>query len=312
MTPPVSDNPPAALDTDRRLTFDLACVNCGYNLRTIRLEGICPECGSAVADSTRHYLRFAPWRWVESLSGGAALVLASVVGAVLVALLMWLLAAPRIGYAEHWFAILARSFLAGLGLVALLTCISGLLFLTKRNPRHRNGWEGLSARRLTRVCLLLPVIVVLCAGLVPSLLPEWWPLGGPRELPRYALWLILLVMLPLALLRHLAALMRQIPHGRLVRFAVILFWFAVCLAMIWVSVDVIRHRPSLVGLSTGSPILVVLEAVWPHRLYAAGVVYMAGFVLMFIAQRALARALRQARTLAADGLRRPRTGIPLG
>lgn len=312
MTQPVSDNPPAALDTDRRLAVDLACVNCGYNLRTLRLEGICPECGSAVADSTRHYLRFAPWRWVESLAGGAALLLASVVGAALVALLMWLVAAPRIDYAEHGSAILARSLLLALGLVALLLVLAGLLFLTKRDPRRHRGWEGLSARRLTRVCLLLPVIVVLCAGLVPSLLPEWWPLGGPRELPRYALWLILLVVLPLALLRHLVALMRQIPHGRLVRSALILFWFAVCLAIIWVSMDVIRHRPSLVGLSTGSPILGILEAVWPHRLYAAGVAYTAGFVLIFVAQRALARALRQARALTADGSHRPRTGIPLG
>ena len=119
-------------------------------------------------------------------------------------------------------------------------------------------------------------------------------------------------MLPLALLRHLVALMRQIPHGRLVRSALILFWFAVCLAIIWVSVDVIRHRPSLVGLSAGSPILGILEAVWPYRLYVAGMAYMAGFVLMFVAQRVLARALRQARALAADGSRRPRTGSLLG
>lgn len=30
---------------------DLACTSCGYNLRTLRFDGLCPECGAAVAMS---------------------------------------------------------------------------------------------------------------------------------------------------------------------------------------------------------------------------------------------------------------------
>jgi hypothetical protein len=32
---------------------DLGCVGCGYNLRTLKLEGSCPECGRPVDDSMR-------------------------------------------------------------------------------------------------------------------------------------------------------------------------------------------------------------------------------------------------------------------
>ncbi len=31
---------------DRVISADLFCANCGYNLRTLRFRGRCPECGS--------------------------------------------------------------------------------------------------------------------------------------------------------------------------------------------------------------------------------------------------------------------------
>jgi len=34
---------------------DLACEACGYNLRTLSNDGVCPECGTAVAgEKTQH------------------------------------------------------------------------------------------------------------------------------------------------------------------------------------------------------------------------------------------------------------------
>ncbi|HYE20153.1 MAG TPA: hypothetical protein VEA69_17025, partial [Tepidisphaeraceae bacterium] len=51
-SPPV---PPPLPAIDR----DLACVGCGYNLRTMPVTGRCPECARAVADSVPRGV--TPW-----------------------------------------------------------------------------------------------------------------------------------------------------------------------------------------------------------------------------------------------------------
>ena len=47
---------------------DLACVACGYNLRTQAVDGVCPECGRSVRSTLQfpHLSRSAP-RWLTSL-----------------------------------------------------------------------------------------------------------------------------------------------------------------------------------------------------------------------------------------------------
>ncbi len=42
---------PAPLDEAGRLALDLNCVTCGYNLRGLDPETICPECGIPVGRS---------------------------------------------------------------------------------------------------------------------------------------------------------------------------------------------------------------------------------------------------------------------
>lgn len=37
--------------TTARICLDLPCTICGYNLRTCRVDGVCPECGTAISES---------------------------------------------------------------------------------------------------------------------------------------------------------------------------------------------------------------------------------------------------------------------
>jgi hypothetical protein len=46
----------AALDAEGRIAVDVACLGCGYNLRTLSATGNCTECGQAVSYSTHGYL----------------------------------------------------------------------------------------------------------------------------------------------------------------------------------------------------------------------------------------------------------------
>jgi hypothetical protein len=55
---------------------DLACVTCGYNLRTQAADGVCPECGRSVRSTLRfpHLSRSAP-RWLTSLVDSVTVLL---------------------------------------------------------------------------------------------------------------------------------------------------------------------------------------------------------------------------------------------
>ncbi len=62
---PDKDNTDVAPETPKRRTIvrDLQCMECGYNLRTLGLYGLCPECGTPVAKSNEPAARWATyWR----------------------------------------------------------------------------------------------------------------------------------------------------------------------------------------------------------------------------------------------------------
>jgi predicted RNA-binding Zn-ribbon protein involved in translation (DUF1610 family) len=42
---------PVALDAEGRVAEDVACIRCGYNLRTLYHDGRCPECDADVIRS---------------------------------------------------------------------------------------------------------------------------------------------------------------------------------------------------------------------------------------------------------------------
>lgn len=59
---------------DNRLTEDLSCIGCGYNLRHQPAEGECSECGRAIADSLNaDYRWFADVRFLRQAALGMAL-----------------------------------------------------------------------------------------------------------------------------------------------------------------------------------------------------------------------------------------------
>ena len=66
---------PATLPTlSPTIDCDLQCLTCGYNLRTLRRDGLCPECGSPVADSLHTWLAGRDRRWLSLMAWGASLL----------------------------------------------------------------------------------------------------------------------------------------------------------------------------------------------------------------------------------------------
>ena len=53
MTTPETGTSPAAAANGTTVQHDLLCLRCGYNLRTLSINSVCPECAAPVRDSLR-------------------------------------------------------------------------------------------------------------------------------------------------------------------------------------------------------------------------------------------------------------------
>lgn len=74
----------APIPAAAKLDLDLACFQCGYSLRTIDWESVCPECGTPVRRSaTGGWLQFAKPEWLRKLRWGVDLTIISAVLAIM-------------------------------------------------------------------------------------------------------------------------------------------------------------------------------------------------------------------------------------
>ncbi len=66
---------------DGLVAGDAPCRRCEYNLRTLSIDAVCPECAWPVAQSIQsEELRFADVRWLRQVRWGVRLLLVSVAG----------------------------------------------------------------------------------------------------------------------------------------------------------------------------------------------------------------------------------------
>lgn len=84
---------PRPVDPGLVIACELPCIHCGYDLRTMRLEGQCPECGKACAESLGGLAAarredLARLRWGVVMMMAAALIPMFVVGFVIAGLLV--------------------------------------------------------------------------------------------------------------------------------------------------------------------------------------------------------------------------------
>ena len=231
--PPSPAAAPSPLASPSVVAGDARCAGCGYNLRSLPLDGNCPECGETVAYSVLgFYLSASPPAWRRDLARGLLLVWATAA----VILVAYPLAAAALGIlmvitSSEWdssrWPLVVVTFI--LELAAILLIIRGLRLLTRPDPTVRRRPEGRSARRVLRFLapflLLGPlfhlVSLVGTAHVGFGALPVSSVLQG---LVGSVLTDALLLVAALALLRHTGRLMERIPRPGLARFAQIEFW----------------------------------------------------------------------------------------
>ena len=132
----------------RHLDTDIACIRCGYNLRTLAINARCPDCGEWVLQSVnKPYLVLCDRVWIRDVAIGAMLlsvILAYFAFHVLYAIFVGrLLDGPSANLDLYEPAALAAVF------------ATGMFFLTS------SGHESRPMRKIATCWLLRTVVVVL-------------------------------------------------------------------------------------------------------------------------------------------------------
>lgn len=174
---PVQSNPkppggpgmprPAVDPATDRIACDLPCVGCEYNLRTLRADGRCPECGKEVAASIRESDPNAiHLYWITELKGGLD-VLYLGISFLSVAVITILIPLMTGG---SGFGLLTAVFMPCLLLGLFMLAIGTFVVIGARPP----SWvgQGLSRTRVVFfVGILGTVMLIICAIM---LAPLWW------------------------------------------------------------------------------------------------------------------------------------------
>ena len=208
------------------ITIDTTCRRCGYNLRGLRRDGRCPECGTAVAMSLEgDLLRYADPRWVERLGRGSRLILNGLAAALLFGIIAGVVQAAASGAATATMP-LAAEILAAICEVAVLlglvAAYCGAWMVTSPDPTRAGEDRYATSRKLVRIALLIglgnaAVQVALETISLPSRLHTVASLIDTlANLAALVGWL--------AYLRYLMKLALRIPDGGLSKRARFLFF----------------------------------------------------------------------------------------
>lgn len=220
---------------------DVPCVHCGYNLRGLRPEGHCPECGVWIAVSvgaevtrrsvgrerTPQYLEAASPVWLLTLQRGCGLCLAGAGSLLLLGLpagaLLWI-------HRHYWLEVPAYNFaieMAGTwllrGALFLWVCLFGLGVWLLTTPSANEAKQPDGARLLARWCTFLAL-----GGCIGIVLAK--PVSLPGGIPT-ALFLMLLPCGPFgiiawcALAVHMSRLACRARDARLAWLAKSLAWY---------------------------------------------------------------------------------------
>ena len=198
------------------ITIDLPCARCGYNLRGLRADHLCPECGTPIERSLiGNLLRFADPEWLAKLRLG-------------IALRLWnLLVAAFLGVG----AVIAQFF----GLFTIQTAIGilgGLLglwavwLITTPEPNIAVSEDSMSLRRLIRACAII--------GLLAAQTNQILTVAAPAASPALNLGYVFFVLIGVGMLIGVVAMAgefvyvrrfaRRIPNPKLADNTTVVMW----------------------------------------------------------------------------------------
>ena len=190
-----------------RVEADLPCFRCGYNLRTLPIDGVCTECGTGVSESIEYHRRHGfDSEPAKRIRRGIALLVLAVFMFFGVAALE-----PPLKRRADW--IIPMALAAVLSVAAV-----GVVFSTGDTGRGRPRSKFAIVARVLLVMLLLHLTATLWVPGAPE-----WPDRAAGERPLLRFWyhrVATPVMLGLVILAygwHLAGIAALLPRRWLAR-----------------------------------------------------------------------------------------------
>ncbi len=219
----IPGTPSDILDASGDIATDVACRRCGYNLRGLRLDGRCPECGTPIGLSTSgDFLRFPDPAWVEKLALGIHIILWGIAVSIAASVLAAILGAVRQPVVS-----------AAIQFAGQLVAFYGAWLLTEPDPSGLGEERYANARKVIRFALLI--------GLISNVLAMPLQGGAVSGPPAVALTVVMVLTGIVALvgeyakLTYLAALADRIPSDDCAKRARFLrTTYVVCLAIMLV------------------------------------------------------------------------------
>lgn len=212
-------------DQNGAITVDTTCRRCGYNLRGLREDGRCPECGTAIGLSTRgDLLRFADPDWVEKLARGVRFMLWGIAVSIAVGVLGACLGGLAGGGSEAISEVFS--------LVGGLLGVYGAWLLTSPDPSRIGEDRYVTARKIVRLGLIAGVVSHAIKIVLTGLTGVSWPAIVFLGIPFLLLGLAY-VAGEFAKFLYIEKLADRIPEPKLAGFARFLRWaYSIGLALL--------------------------------------------------------------------------------
>jgi len=210
---PLHETPTAPPSLGDVLSIDLMCVHCGYNLRGLSPSGLCPECGHAIADSTRgDRLCFADPKWLARVRHGTSLKLSQVA--------IWFLGGVLAAVATAVLSKQGAIVVVLVGFLAELCALLGSFSITTQEPRISLQEDPVTLRRAVRV--------MASAAFLGAVLELPGQYVGGFSASLVAVVSVVLRFLGLGAIAgewvYLRRLARRLPDTKLVRSATAVLW----------------------------------------------------------------------------------------
>lgn len=209
----VTATPPVRLDPAGRIADDVSCRKCGYNLRGLLPDGICPECSGQVVRSLQgNRLSLCNPIWVRTLATGAGFV------ALGVTILSLDVTRSTLGFGNRLPTWLGKTLFGGW----MLSASIGFWRVTTAEPWNPGEPSFLSARSVARY-----VPLAMASTVIASYFVSRWK--GISLEPFFALFACEGLVLAISGTRHFRLLAQRIPDFAMMRWLGIVKWVSVVL-----------------------------------------------------------------------------------
>ena len=228
------------------IEIDISCTRCGYNLRSLAVDGQCPECNASVSASLNaDRLMFADPNWLLGIARGLTVILWSLVSGFGVSVcvgvgpVIW----EALGFAPLGMRTVVHEYEGGRATatynvfqeiipliirpVSLSVMMLGVYMCTRRDESEVASRIGRRRRRASRVLAILCALVALAplflvdqVKILVHKLPTGIQVGIAVPNLRSFLdlaWIISLSLVVPVFFYWLASVAGRIPDGRLVR-----------------------------------------------------------------------------------------------